>query len=370
MGVKLDVPQLCVPAGVSYRQRVDAAKRAKVEAAAAAAEVGGDPEAAAAKTGMFVDSIAGAGSNNNNAFFHRSFNDARRCFGHGSAAALFACARNVNPLPGECRTPTAARKRSTEEAMNVVTPNGYGFLSPAEYLNAIDRLGVDVYASMADEHERRRSARAVDDTEEVTGIVVGGLGAGDGVEDTGSMTNKIIGWSLEGTKEEMMRAAWGVGAPEDVIDAVGLGVDVFDGEFVLHVTHQGVAMRMPLWDERRGDGGDDSTQSWLTDLRSDSLKKDVRPLVDRCSCSTCQNGFSRAYLHHLITCNEMLYQTLLHVHNVHQYSLLFQDIRDAIEGGYFDEYRDWFRSRGVRPSFQPPAPAGTQPFSMSGQRCV
>ena len=291
--------------------------------------------------------------------------------------------------------------------MNVVTPNGYGFLSPAEYLNAIDRLGVDVYASMADEaatstrqmkasvdlsifwlsevashhrrqwassrrmmllgvvvggvseHERRRSARAVDDTEEVTGIVVGGLGAGDGVEDTGSMTNTIIGWSLEGTKEEMMRAAWGVGAPEDVIDAVGLGVDVFDGEFVLHVTHQGVAMRMPLWDERRGDGGDDSTQSWLTDLRSDSLKKDVRPLVDRCSCSTCQNGFSRAYLHHLITCNEMLYQTLLHVHNVHQYSLLFQDIRDAIEGGYFDEYRDWFRSRGVRPSFQPPAPAGT-----------
>ena len=86
----------------------------------------------------------------------------------------------------------------------------------------------------------------------------------------------------------------------------------------------------------------------------------MRGLADGCACSACRAGNSRAYLHHLITCGEMLGQTLLHAHNVHQYALLFDDVRAAIDGGYFDDYREWFRACGARAPF-PTTAATTAP---------
>lgn len=70
---------------------------------------------------------------------------------------------------------------------------------------------------------------------------------------------------------------------------------------------------------------------------------DIQPLDASCNCYTCQN-FSRAYLHHLDRCGEMLGPMLASIHNLHYYLNLMQEIRDALDAGRFGEFSARFRA--------------------------
>jgi queuine tRNA-ribosyltransferase len=125
----------------------------------------------------------------------------------------------------------------------------------------------------------------------------------------------------------------GVGTPEDLVDGVAHGIDMFD-------------CVMPTRNARNG---------WLFTRFGDIKIKNARhkneqiPLDETCSCYTCQN-FSRAYLHHLHRCGEILGAQLNTIHNLHFYLLLMDDMRSAIETGGFSAFRQRFADERARGS--------------------
>jgi queuine tRNA-ribosyltransferase len=123
------------------------------------------------------------------------------------------------------------------------------------------------------------------------------------------------------------RYLMGVGTPEDIVAAVGEGIDMFD-------------CVLPTRNARNG---------WLftrfgdVKIRNARHKDDTRPLDETCTCPTCTN-FSRAYLHHLQRVNEILGARLNTIHNLHYYHELMGELRAAIEDGTFDAFRERFVS--------------------------
>jgi len=115
---------------------------------------------------------------------------------------------------------------------------------------------------------------------------------------------------------EKPRYLMGMGTPEDLIEAVGAGVDMFD-------------CVLPTRNARNG---------WLFTrfgdirIRNARYRDDTAPLDERCDCHTCRN-FSRAYLHHLQKTNEILGARLNTLHNLHYYQELMRELRAAIEKG-------------------------------------
>jgi queuine tRNA-ribosyltransferase len=125
----------------------------------------------------------------------------------------------------------------------------------------------------------------------------------------------------------------GVGTPEDLVEGVSQGIDMFD-------------CVMPTRNARNGHL---FTRFGDLRLRNARYKTDERPVDETCSCECCR-GFSRAYLHHLDRCGEMLGPMLTSVHNLHYYLNLMQEIRDALDDGRFEAWRAQFaadRARGV-----------------------
>lgn len=117
------------------------------------------------------------------------------------------------------------------------------------------------------------------------------------------------------------RYLMGVGRPEDILTAVGRGIDMFD--CVLPTRNGRNAMAF--------------TAQGPLKLRNACHKRDSAPLESDCPCPTCKQ-FSRAYLHHLFLADEMLGPTLLSLHNVAYYSRLMAEIRQAIAAGTFAEF--------------------------------
>jgi queuine tRNA-ribosyltransferase len=83
-------------------------------------------------------------------------------------------------------------------------------------------------------------------------------------------------------------------------------------------------------------------------IRNARHKTDARPLDETCSCHTCASGFSRAYLHHLDRCGEMLGPMLATIHNLHYYVNLMREVRAALDEGRFEAFRAQFKADRVR----------------------
>ncbi|MFT3805234.1 MAG: tRNA guanosine(34) transglycosylase Tgt [Burkholderiaceae bacterium] len=169
-----------------------------------------------------------------------------------------------------------------------------------------------------------------------------------GLVDVGFDGFAIGGLSVGEPKEEMLRVLrhvaprlpadkprylMGVGTPEDLVEGVAAGIDMFD-------------CVMPTRNARNG---------WLftrfgdLKLRNARYKNDPRPIDPSCGCHACRN-FSLAYIHHLQKVNEILGARLATIHNLHYYLNLMQEIRDAIDEGRFDAFVARFhadRARGV-----------------------
>ena len=149
------------------------------------------------------------------------------------------------------------------------------------------------------------------------GYAIGGLSVGESKAEMISV--------LDGLKQQLPKASprylMGVGKPADIVEAVLRGIDMFD-------------CVMPTRNARNGHL---FTSEGIVRIRNAVHKRDERPLDPVCSCYTCQN-FSRAYLHHLDKCNEMLAAQLNTIHNLHYYQSLMQQIRQAIKAQTLDEF--------------------------------
>jgi queuine tRNA-ribosyltransferase len=146
------------------------------------------------------------------------------------------------------------------------------------------------------------------------GYALGGFSVGEPAEQ---MTGVLAAVAAM-LPAEKPRYLMGVGRPEDIVEAVARGIDMFD-------------CVLPT---RNGRNAQAFTASGLVRIRNAIHKRDARPLDARCDCYCCRN-FSRAYLHHLFRANEMLGPILLSLHNIAHYLRLMVDIRQAIEEGRF-----------------------------------
>ncbi|MBO4683624.1 MAG: tRNA-guanine transglycosylase, partial [Alphaproteobacteria bacterium] len=120
------------------------------------------------------------------------------------------------------------------------------------------------------------------------------------------------------------RYLMGVGTPLDILGAVERGVDMFDCVMPTRAGRTAMAF----------------TRHGTMNMRNAKYREDAAALDDKCGCPACK--LSRAYLHHLIKCNEILGATLLTQHNLWFYQDLMRDIRKSIEQGRFTEFKSEF----------------------------
>ncbi len=161
------------------------------------------------------------------------------------------------------------------------------------------------------------------------GYAVGGVSVGEPKEDM----LRIMAHTPHRLPAHKPRYLMGVGTPEDLVEGVAHGVDMFD-------------CVMPTRNARNGHL---FTRFGDLRIRNAKNKNDERPIDARCACHTCSR-FSRAYLHHLDRCGEMLGPMLATIHNLHYYLNLMQEVRDALDAGRFEAFRAQFkaeRARGV-----------------------
>lgn len=217
-------------------------------------------------------------------------------------------------------------------------------LQPAERGNRC--LGVVVGSASLDERIRSAEQTA---TRNVVGFSLGGFGLGEDASQRALQMDAVIAK----LPKEKLRHTSGLGLPEEVLQAVEAGVDVFDSIYPFMLTKGGYAMTFPLnMENSPGNLDTQPSASELAYIGSDSAKMNLRsvayrldksPLVVGCKCYTCQRH-TRAYIHHLINTHEMLSQTLLEIHNTYHYLEFFKAIRDAIKADKFLAFRNWFTS--------------------------
>lgn len=156
------------------------------------------------------------------------------------------------------------------------------------------------------------------------GYAIGGLSVGEPKEDMLAMLDSLQA-SLPVEKPHYLM---GVGTPEDIVDAVCRGIDMFD-------------CVMPTRNARNGHL---FTSTGVVRIRNNQYQEDTGPLDSDCDCYTCQH-YSRAYLRHLDRAGEILGARLNSIHNLHYYQRLMRDLREAITRGKLQEYVADFYAR-------------------------
>lgn len=178
------------------------------------------------------------------------------------------------------------------------------------------------------EHLREASLNALVELE-LPGYAIGGVSVGEPKDDM----RRIVAHTPHRLPAGKPRYLMGVGTPEDLVDAVAHGVDMLD-------------CVMPTRNARNGHL---FTRFGDLRLRNARFRTDEAPVDPSCACPTCAQ-FSRAYLHHLDRCNEMLGPMLASVHNLHYYVNLMREVREALDAGAFAAFAQRFaadRARGV-----------------------
>ncbi len=150
------------------------------------------------------------------------------------------------------------------------------------------------------------------------GYAIGGLSVGEPKEEMSMILDALA----HQMPQQAPRYLMGVGTPLDIVEAVSKGVDMFD-------------CVMPTRNARNSHL---FTSRGVLRLRNTRFKDDLRAVDEQCDCYTCKN-FSRAYLHHLDKCREMLGAQLATIHNLHYYQKLMSDLRCAIEEGRLQPFK-------------------------------
>ena len=161
------------------------------------------------------------------------------------------------------------------------------------------------------------------------GYAIGGLSVGEAEHER----LQTLDATLPRLPRDRPRYLMGVGRPEDIVEAVRRGVDLFD-------------CVMPTRNARNGFL---YTRQGILRIRNARYRDDTGPVDPACSCYTCRN-YSRAYLKHLDKCNEILGPRLATIHNLHYYQELMRGLRAAIERRALDEFvADFYAARAMQP---------------------
>lgn len=159
------------------------------------------------------------------------------------------------------------------------------------------------------------------------GYAIGGLSVGEPKEDM----IRILDHTADKIPADKPRYLMGVGKPEDIVEAVRRGIDMFD-------------CVMPTRNARNGHL---FVSEGVIKIRNARHKTDTSPLDESCDCYTCKN-YSRAYLHHLDKCNEILGARLNTIHNLRYYQRVMEGLREAIGEGKLDEFvADFYAKKGM-----------------------
>ena len=150
------------------------------------------------------------------------------------------------------------------------------------------------------------------------GYAVGGLAVGEPEEER----NRTLEETVPLLPQLRPRYLMGVGRPEDIVEAVRRGIDLFD-------------CVMPTRNARNGHL---FTRHGVMKIRNARYARDTAPIDPDCTCYACASGFSRAYLRHLDKCNEMLASQLATIHNLHYYQELMAGLRGAIAAGRLEDF--------------------------------
>ena len=159
------------------------------------------------------------------------------------------------------------------------------------------------------------------------GYAIGGLSVGEPKADM----LRILQHTAPQLPQDKPRYLMGVGTPEDIVDAVSQGIDMFDCVMPTRNARNGMLFT------RNGD----------IKIKNAQYRLDLRPLDEQCACYTCRN-FTRAYLHHLHRLNEILGARLNTIHNLHYYQELMGGIREAITMGQFEAFAASFGQMRAR----------------------
>ncbi len=169
---------------------------------------------------------------------------------------------------------------------------------------------------------------------DLPGYAIGGVSVGE----PKPLMQQIVAHTPHRLPAHKPRYLMGVGTPEDLVEGVQGGVDMFD-------------CVMPTRNARNGHL---FTRFGDLKIRNARHKTDEQPLDSTCSCHTCRGatpfggGFSRAYLHHLDRCGEMLGPMLASIHNLHYYVNLMREVREALDAGTFAAFVQRFRADRAR----------------------
>jgi len=177
---------------------------------------------------------------------------------------------------------------------------------------------------------RRDAARAIASMGNWRGFGIGGLSVGEAKGDM----YRILEVVDDVLPRDRPGYLMGVGFPEDLLEGVRGGVDLFDCVAPTRMGRNGAAF----------------TAEGRLNIKRAEFRNDARPLDGGCDCSACQR-FTRAYVRHLFTADEILGHRLLSLHNVHFLVRLMRTARDAIRGLTFDGWsRDWLARYHSRPT--------------------
>lgn len=226
---------------------------------------------------------------------------------HKLDANITMCMDECVKLPADHKTV----KKSVEMSMRWATRSQAAF---------IDRDGYGIFGiQQGGDYEdlRAYSAEALKAIGGFSGYAIGGLAVGEGQQKM----FEVLDYAPDMLPEDKPRYLMGVGRPDDIVGAVVRGVDMFD-------------CVMPT---RSGRTSQAFTARGTINIRNSRHREDPRPLEEECDCPLCRN-YSRAYIHHLQKCNEVLAVMLLTWHNIRYYQRLMQGLRDAIEKGNLSDF--------------------------------
>ena len=161
------------------------------------------------------------------------------------------------------------------------------------------------------------------------GYAIGGLAVGESSAERLAVLDGIV----PRMPVDRVRYLMGVGTPVDLVEAVRRGVDLFD-------------CVLPTRNARNGHM---FTSQGVVRIRNARHRNDPGPLDAKCDCYACAN-YSRAYLHHLDRCNEILGARLNTIHNLHYYQNLMAGLREAVRAGQFDAFAREFYAQREAPS--------------------
>ncbi len=150
------------------------------------------------------------------------------------------------------------------------------------------------------------------------GYAIGGLSLGE----PKSVTYSLVMDTVSALPEDRPRYLMGVGSPEDIVECVGWGVDIFDSALPTRIARNGALF----------------TRQGRIDIRNAAYRQAYQPIDAACSCYTCHN-FTEAYLHHLFRARELLAYRLATIHNLAYISDLMGKIRDTIRDGSYGSFR-------------------------------